>query len=40
VELRFSEQVVTILTDSVQPGEDALIVDPFALDFKERTLVK
>jgi len=40
MELRFSEEVVTIFTDSVQPREDALVVDTFALDFKEGALVK
>jgi len=40
MELRFPEEVVTIFTDSVQPREDALVVDTFALDFKEGTLVK
>jgi hypothetical protein len=40
MELRFSEEVVTVFTDSVQPREDALVVDTFALDFKEGTLVK
>jgi hypothetical protein len=40
MELWFSEEVVTVLTDSVQPCEDALVINTFALDFKKGTFIK
>lgn len=36
VELRFPEQVVTVLAHPVQPGEYRLVVHAFALDVEER----
>jgi hypothetical protein len=40
MKLRFPEEVVTVFTDSVQPCEDALVVDTFALDFEEGAFIK
>jgi hypothetical protein len=40
MELWFSEEVVTVFTDSVQPRENALVVDTFALDFKKGAFIK
>lgn len=36
--LRFPEQVIAILADSIQLGEDGFIVDALTLDIEERTL--
>lgn len=38
MQLRFSEEVVAVLADAVEPREDALVVDALALDVEEGAL--
>lgn len=40
MQLWLTEEVVTVFTDSVQPSEDALVVNTFTLDFKKGALMK
>lgn len=39
MELRFPEEVVAVVADEVEPGEDALVVDAFALEVVEGPLL-
>lgn len=38
MQLWLPEEVVAVIADSVDPGEDGLVVDPLALNLKERPL--
>lgn len=40
MELRFTEKIVAVLADAVQPCEEALIVDALALDVDEAALAE
>lgn len=40
MQLRFPEQVITILADPIQSGEDALVVDTFTLQIEEGSLIE
>ena len=40
MQLRFSKQVVAILADTIQPGEDALVVYALTLDIDKGPLTQ